>query len=105
MLRCKVHENEELLKPILRIKINAERCTFDIKRTAKEIVSEKYNLKEYALCFKGIKQGCIELLFHISEAVMTHILQYKITGITLAEFSACKIISIHINDVDILVSS
>ena len=104
VLHCRVDQREGSLKPTLRIKINAKQCTYGIQQKVKKIVSEKFNLKEYALRFKGIKEGCIELLYYISKAVMRYLLQCKITRSILAEFSACKIISILINDVDILVS-
>ena len=105
VLDCRVDHKEGWLKPKLRIKINAERCNCYVKDKVKILVSKAYNLQQYTLCFKGIKEGCIELLFHISEAVMTHVLQCKITGRNLTEFSTCKIISIHIHDIDILVSN
>ena len=104
VLNCEVHHRKGSLKPTLRIKVNAERCTGHIKKEVKKIVSKIYKLEEYALCFKAIKEGCIELLYHISRALMAYFLQCKITRSILAEFSACKIITIHINDVDILVS-
>lgn len=105
VLHCRVDKNEGWPKPILRIKINAEKCTCEIQKEVKEIVSEKYNLKEYCLRFKGIKEGCIELLYYISEALMAYFLECTITGSVLAEFSTIKIISIYINNVDILVSN
>ena len=104
-LDCRVEQKEEWRKPKLRIKINAEKCTFGIRKEVEEMVSRTYNLQRYALYFKGIKDGCIELIYHISRAVVTYLLQCKITGRILTEFSACKVISIYVNDVDILVSS
>ena len=104
-LDCRVEQKEEWRKSKLRIKINAEKCTFGIRKEIEEIVSTTYNLQRYALYFKGIKEGCIELIYHISRAVVTYLLQCKITGRILTEFSACKIISIYINDTDILVSN
>ena len=104
VLDCKEYQREGSLKPLLRIKVNTEICTVYIKTKVEETVSKNYKLEEYALCFKGIKEGCIELLYHISKAMMEYFLQCKITRSILTEFSACKIIGIHINDVDILVS-
>ena len=104
-LDCRVEQKEEWRKPKLKIKINAEKCTFGIRKEVEEMVSRTYNLQRYALYFKGIKEGCIELMYHISRAVVTYLLQCKITGRILTEFSACNIISIYINDVDILVSN
>ena len=104
VLECQKYDRPRSLKPILRIKVSVTKCTPDIKKKVEEVVSKIYNLKEYSICFKGIKEGCIELLYHISEAVMTYLLQCKITSIIFAELSACKIIGIYINDVDVLVS-
>ena len=98
VLHCRVEYREGLLKPVLRIKINAEKCTVNIQRKAKEMVSEKFDLKEYTLCFKGIKKGCIELLYYISQGVMSHFLQYTITKDILEGLMSCNIISLHIND-------
>ena len=84
VLHCRVDQREGSLRPTLRIKINA-------------------NLEEYSLHFKGIKDGCIELLYHISEPVKSYLLQYKFSeGVTLADFSIYKIISLYIDDVDII---
>ena len=106
VLHCRVEQKEGLPnKCILRIKVNAKRCTYNVKKKVKEIVSEEYNLQQYTLCFKSIKEGCIELLFYISKAVMTYLLHCKITARTLTKFSDCKIINIFfVNEIDILVS-
>ena len=74
VLNCRVDQREGSLKPILRIKVNAEECTVGVQRKVKETVSKIYNLEKYALCFEGIKGGCIELLYHISKAVMAYFL-------------------------------
>ena len=105
VLHCRVEQNEGWPKPKLRIKINAEKCTSDIRKEVEKTVSKIYDLQQCTLCFKGIKEGCIELLYHISKAVMTYLLHHKITGKVLTEFSACKIINIYVNDTDILVSN
>ena len=104
VLECQKYERLGSLKPILRIKVSVTKCTPDVKKKAEEVVSKIYSLKEYSICFKGIKEGCIELLYHVSEAVMVYLLQFKITRTSFAKLSACKIISIYIGDVDILVS-
>ena len=105
VLDCRVVQKEGWPKPKLRIKINAEKCNCYIKEKVKNVVSKTYNLQQYTLCFKGIKEGCIELIYHISKAVITYLLQCRITGRILTELLACNIISIYINDVDILVSN
>ena len=105
VLHCRVEQREESLKPVLRIKINAEKCTFNVKRRAEEIVSEKYNLKEYALCFKGIKKGCFELLYYISQGVASYLLQCTITYNPLEELSSFTIVSLHVDDIELKVKS
>ena len=76
VLHCRVEHWEGSLKPVLRIKVNAEKCSLDVVQNAKRIVSENFNLQKYhSLRFKGIKEGCIELLYFISKAMMMHFLQ------------------------------
>jgi len=98
VLHCTEEQWKGSLKPVLRIKVNAEKCTLNVKKDVEEIVSKTYNLNKYALHFQGIKEGCIELLYYISEPLKSYLLQSEITGSILAEFLAHKIISIHIND-------
>ena len=99
VLRCKIYNEEELLKPLLRIKVNAEKCTGDIKRKVEEIISKEFKLEKYSLRFKGIKEGCIELLYHVSKPLISYLLQFKVTGSIMAELAANNIISLYINDV------
>jgi len=105
VLHCKVEEWEGVLEPVLRIKVNAEECTLNVKKDVKEIVSKKYNLDKYFLCFQGIKEGCIELLFYISRPLKSYLLQFEITRSILAEFLTHKIISIHIDEFELKIPS
>ena len=94
-----------LIKPLLRIKVKAESCTNSDKKKVEETLSLILNLKEYTLTFRGIMEGCIELIYEISNAMMSYFLQCKFTGYDLAEFAAHDIISIHINDMELLIPS
>ena len=105
VLHCKEEHWDGSLKPVLRIKINAEKCSLDIIQKAKEIISEKFELKKYSLRFKGIKSGCVELLHHISKAMMLYFLQFKISSHMLAELTKFNIISLHIDDFKLEVPS
>ena len=87
VLHCRVDQREGSLRPTLRIKINAEECTYNIQEKVKKMISEKFNLKEYSLHFKGIKDGCIELLYHISVPVKLYLLQTFQYKVILGEFS------------------
>ena len=102
VLHCRVDQREGSLMPTLRIKVNAEECTYNVQQNVKKIVSKKFNLEEYSLHFKGIKDGCIELLYHVSKPVKLYLLQYKINESALGEFSTCKIIGLYIDNVDII---
>ena len=99
VLRYEICETEGLIKPLLRIKVKAERCTNSIKKKVEEVVSLKFNLKEYALCFKGIKQGCVELVYEISNTVMSYLLECDFTKTDAVNFAAHDIILLQINDV------
>ena len=99
-----VFEREGLIKPLLRIKVKAESCTNFVRRKVEKVVSLKFNLKEYTLIFRSIKKGFIELIYEISNAMMLYFLQCKFTGSDLAEFAAHDIISIHINDMELISS-
>ena len=105
VLHCKEEQWDGSLKPVLRIKVNDVNCGSDIVQKAKEIISEKYNLQKYSLRFKGIKNGCVELLYHISKAMMLYFLQFQISSHMLAEFTKLKIISLHIDDFKLEVPS
>ena len=104
VLHCKIEDWKGLLKPVLRIKVNATKCSLGVVQRAKNIVSKMYDLKIYSLHFKGIKEGCIELIYYISKAMMMYFQEFKITGGNLAELSSYQIISLHINDIDLKLS-
>ena len=61
-----------------------------------------FDLKGYLLYFKGIKEGCIELYYEILNALMSYLLQCKVSEYDLAVFAANKIISIRINDMELI---
>ena len=103
VLYYEVFERQGLIKPLLRIKVKAEKCTNYIRRKVEEVVSSKFDLKEYSLCFRGIKEGCIELVYEISNAMMSYLLQCKVAGYDLAKFAVYDIISIRISNMELKV--
>lgn len=108
LLHHEVFKRKGLMKPLLRVKVRAEKCTDFVERTVKEILSSKFNLEKYSLHFRGIKEGCncIELVYEISNMMMLYFLQCKFTGYDLAHFAAYDIIiSLHINDMELKVPS
>ena len=98
ILHCQVQDREGSLKPVLRIKVNSEKCTSDIRKMVEKTVSEAYNLHKYTLRLQGIKKGCVELLYYISKPLKVFILQFEITENILGSFLAHKIISLHIDE-------
>ena len=100
-----VLEGQGLVKPLLRIKVKAECCTDSVKKEVKEVVSLIFDLEKFSLRFRGIKEGCIELIYEISNAMMLYFLQCQFTGSDLAEFAAHDIISLHINDMELIIPS
>ena len=105
VLHCRVEHREGSLKPVLRIKINAEKCTPSIQKQVKEIVSKTFDLKEYTLCFKGIKKGCVELSYYISQGVASYLLQCTVSKNSLEGFSSFNIISLHVDDIELKLQS
>ena len=104
MLHCKEEHWEGSLKPVLRVKVKAEvkanKLTKKVEDKVKRVVSEAYKLKRYNLCFRGIKEGCIEMIYYISKPLKLYLLKFEITGSNMAEFLAHDIISLHINDTE-----
>ena len=96
-----VFEREGSVKPLLRIKINAKKCTCYTERKIKKILSSKFNIEEYSLWFRGIKEGCNELVFEISNGMMSYFLECKFAGYHLADFATHNIISLHLNDMEL----
>ena len=84
--------------PLLRIKVNAEKCTLDVQNKVKNIISKQYDLQRYTLHFAGIKEGCIIFIYHISKAVASYLLEFKVTSSIMADFAAYNIIYLQIND-------
>ena len=98
VLDYRVEHQEGSPKPVLRIKVNAEKCTFDIIKMVKRKVSKSFKLQEHTLRFRAIKKGCIELCFYISKPLKSYLLQFDISKNILADFLAHKILSLQIDD-------
>jgi len=98
VLHCGVEDRQGALKPVLRIKVNSKECTLEIKNMVEEIVSKAYDLNTYALCFQGIKEGCIELHYFISKSLKLYLIQFKNFKGSLKQFLAHKIISLHVDE-------
>ena len=98
---CTVEYWKGSLEPVLRIKVNTLRCTPDIKELVEKKVSKAYELEKYALCFRGIKEGCIELLYYVSQPLRTYLLDFELSRSILEDFHAHKITSLHIDEFEL----
>ena len=78
----------------LRIKVARDECTVEVQKEVKKVISEYFNLEKYALIFKGIKEGCIELIYQISHSVKSYMLQHKLNGYDILQLKAHKIIAL-----------
>ena len=78
----------------LRIKVALDQCTVEIERKVKEIISKHFELENYALVYKGLKQGCIELTYQMSCSVKSYMLQYKLNSNAILQLKIYKIIAI-----------
>ena len=104
ILKCEVYERQGS-KPELRVKIREKECTMKVETRVKKVLGKKYNLKDYALNLKGIKEGCFELIYEISNALEAYLLQCNLTEDDFAEFAALNIISIQIGGTKVTIPS
>ena len=105
VLDCRIEDREGSLISVLRVKVNTERFTTNIKKRVEEILSKTFNLDKYALRFQGIKEGCIELLYYISKPLKLYLLEFKISKDVVKKFLADNIISLHIEEFELRISS
>ena len=105
VLDCRIEDREGLIQPVLRVKVNAEKCTLSIRKQVEEIVSKKFNLDKYALRFQAIKQGCIELLYCISKPLKLYLLEFKISKGIMEKFLSDNIISLRIEEFELKILS
>jgi len=80
VLHCKKYVNEEEVfnPPLLRIKVNTEKCTSEDER--------KLSQGNYI-----IKTGFEKLFYHISQTLVTYLLQFKVTGSIMADFAVISL--------------
>lgn len=105
VIHYQVMQHKGSLKPVLRVKINSEKCTASIREKVKDILSKAFNLEEYALRFVGIKMGCIELHYCISKPLKLYILQCKVSESIVAELLAHEVFTLYIDGFEAKVPS
>ena len=105
VIHYKVYERTEFTKPLLRVKIKVDRCSHHHKEEVTKALSEIFNLKNYALRLKGIKEGCIELLYDISEELKSYLLSCILVGSDAQYLISCGIIYLEIDNMKIDLTS
>ena len=81
------------------------KCTMDTKEMIENIVLQSFRLKHGTIQFKGVVAGSILFIYQISEAVKKYLLDYKFTEQDLAFLEGNKILSLEVDDINIMHSS
>ena len=85
----------------LRVKVKHDKCTAEVVKEVKGLISEHFKLEKYALIFKGIKEGCIELIYQTSHSVKSYMLQYKVTRYDMLHFKTHDIIAFKFENMEL----
>ena len=101
VIHYKVYERTEFTKPLLRVKIKVDRCSRHHKEEVSKALSEKFNLKNYALRLKGIREGCVELMYEISEELKSYLLSCIVVGLDALHMTNCGIMHLEIDNMEI----
>ena len=101
VIHYKVYERTEFTKPLLRVKIKVDRCRCHHKEEVSKALSEKFNLKDYALRLKGIREGCVELMYEISEELKSYLLSCILVGLDALHMTNCGIMHLEIDNMEI----
>ena len=86
-------------RPWLRIKVVTEKCDVLLKDEVKSIICKSFTLEKYALVFRGIKEGCIEFIYEISEATMQYLQSFILNTQMVSSFAMLNITFLQINDI------
>ena len=97
----KVSEISGFTKPVLRVKLKADICNLRHKEIVNKVLSVKFNLEEYALRIKCIKDGCVELMYEISPELKSYLLSCKVMASDVQNLIDCGIICLKIDNMEI----
>ena len=62
----------------LIIKYVGNKCTLKIKEIVQNIICECFHLKKGSIIFKGVQEGCVAFVYHISPSVKSYLLHYSL---------------------------
>ena len=63
----------------LVIKYIGDKCTLETEKLIRNVICECFHLQTWSVTFDCVQHGCIAIVYHISSAVKSHIMQCKIT--------------------------
>ena len=61
----------------LVVKYTGDKCLVETERLIRNAICESFDLKPWSLTLDCVQEGCIALVYRISPAVKSHLLQYK----------------------------
>jgi len=82
----------------LVIKYTGNTCTLPMKNMIQRVVLECFKLKPASIVLKGIEEGCIALIYHISPVVKAYLLSYKLGDREFTLLAAHKIKCVIVDD-------
>ena len=89
----------------LLIKYVGGKCTLTTKENVQRIIYERFNLKKGTIIFRGTQEGCVAIVYQISNAVKCHLLKCHITPQDVLEFANHKIKCIIVDDTELAMSA
>ena len=75
-------------------------CTLETKTTIQNVIREHFHLQKGTIVFKGVEIKCIILVYQISAAVKSYLLEYKLDNQNLTAFAAHNITCLNIDGVE-----
>ena len=100
VVHCRVYERE-FIKPLLRVKVKVDRCSHHHEKEVTKALSGTFNLENYALHLKGIREGCVELMYEISEELKSYLLSCIVVGPDAQYLINCGIMHLEIDNMEI----
>ena len=101
----KEYERQGFTKPLLRVKLKIESYNHHNKKEVHRALSKLFNLEQFALRLKGIKQGCVELIYEVSTQLKSYLLSCKVMGSDVHYLDSCGITRLQIDDMEMKFSS
>lgn len=89
----------------LVIKYIGGKCTLKAKDKIQSIIYECLHLRRGSIIFKGVQEGCVAFMYQISTAVKCYLLQIEITATDVTMLAKHSIISIMIDNTELMISS